>query len=47
MHGYLFDLRTGKLVQPEDLCDDQRTFVCEVQGDEVVVFDPVSLVISP
>jgi nitrite reductase/ring-hydroxylating ferredoxin subunit len=47
LHGYVFELRTGKLVQPEELCEDQRTFVCDVQGEEVVVYDPVSLVISP
>jgi nitrite reductase/ring-hydroxylating ferredoxin subunit len=47
MHGYIFDLRTGKLIQPEELCEDQRTFVCEVQGDDVAVYDPVTLVISP
>jgi 3-phenylpropionate/trans-cinnamate dioxygenase ferredoxin subunit len=47
MHGYVFDLRTGKLIQPEELCEDQRPFVCDVEGDEVVVYDPVSLVISP
>jgi nitrite reductase/ring-hydroxylating ferredoxin subunit len=40
MHGYLFDLRTGRLVQPRGLCDDQRTFVTELDGDDVVVWDP-------
>ena len=45
MHAYVFELRTGKLVQPEGLCDDQRAFVCEEQGDDVVVWDPVSIVI--
>jgi len=47
MHGYVFELRTGKLVQPEDFCNDQRAFVCEVHGDDVFVYDPVSLVIGP
>jgi nitrite reductase/ring-hydroxylating ferredoxin subunit len=47
MHGYVFDLRSGRLIQPAGLCDDQRAFVCEVQGDEVVVWDPVSIVINP
>jgi hypothetical protein len=40
MHGYLFELRTGRLVQPRGLCDDQRTFVAEIDGDDVVVWDP-------
>jgi nitrite reductase/ring-hydroxylating ferredoxin subunit len=40
MHGYIFDLETGRLLEPRGLCDDQRTFLAEVQGDEVVVWDP-------
>jgi nitrite reductase/ring-hydroxylating ferredoxin subunit len=40
MHGYLFDLATGRLVEPKGLCDDQRTFVADVDGDDVVVWDP-------
>jgi nitrite reductase/ring-hydroxylating ferredoxin subunit len=40
MHGYVFDLETGRLLDPRGLCDDQRAFVAEVQGDEVVVWDP-------
>ena len=40
MHGYLFDLRTGALVQPRGLCDDQRAFVAKVDGPDVVVWDP-------
>ena len=47
LHGYVFELSSGKLVQPEELCDDQRTFLCQIEGDDVVVYDPVSLVISP
>ena len=39
MHGYLFDLTTGKLVQPRGLCADQRTYVTEIQGDDVLVWD--------
>jgi nitrite reductase/ring-hydroxylating ferredoxin subunit len=39
MHGYLFDVRDGRLVSPRGLCADQRTFVTEVQGDEVLVWD--------
>ena len=40
MHGYLFDLRTGKLVAPHGLCDDQRRFEATLEGDDVVVWDP-------
>ncbi len=46
LHGYIFDLATGKLVQPEELCDDQRAFVCEVDGADVVVWDPVTLIVK-
>lgn len=40
MHGYVFDLTTGRLLEPRGLCDDQRKFVAQVEGDEVVVWDP-------
>jgi nitrite reductase/ring-hydroxylating ferredoxin subunit len=40
MHGYVFDLRTGRLVVPAGLCGDQRTFVARLEGDDVVVWDP-------
>jgi nitrite reductase/ring-hydroxylating ferredoxin subunit len=46
MHGYVFDLRTGKVVVPQGLCDDQRAFVVRVEGDEVVVWDPVEIKIT-
>lgn len=39
MHGYVFDLRTGRLVEPAGLCSDQRTFVARFEGDEVCVWD--------
>jgi nitrite reductase/ring-hydroxylating ferredoxin subunit len=39
MHGYVFELRTGRLVRPRGLCSDQRTFVARVEGDDVVVWD--------
>jgi Lon protease-like protein/nitrite reductase/ring-hydroxylating ferredoxin subunit len=45
MHSYVFDLGTGKLVAPRGLCDDQRAFVAEIEGDEIAVYDPVSIVI--
>jgi nitrite reductase/ring-hydroxylating ferredoxin subunit len=40
MHGYRFDLASGRLVEPRGLCDDQRTFEALLEGDEVVVYDP-------
>jgi nitrite reductase/ring-hydroxylating ferredoxin subunit len=42
MHGYVFELATGRLVQPRGLCADQRRFVARVEGDDVVVWDPGS-----
>ncbi len=45
MHGYVFSLRTGALVAPRGLCDDQRRFVAMLEGDEVVVWDPVEIVV--
>ena len=43
MHAYVFDLRTGKLVAPEGLCDDQRRFHAVVEGDSVAIYDPFVL----
>jgi len=40
MHGYVFDLESGKLVAPLGLCGDQRRFAAQIDGDEVVVWDP-------
>ena len=40
MHGYVFELATGRLVEPRGLCDDQRTLVARLEGDDVVVWDP-------
>ncbi len=40
MHGYIFDLTSGQLVEPRGLCDDQRSFIARLEGDEVVVWDP-------
>jgi len=40
MHGYAFEIATGRLVRPRGLCDDQRTFVTRVEGDDVLVWDP-------
>ena len=46
MHGYVFDLRTGHVVVPQGLCDDQRKFVTTVEGDDVAVWDPVDIRIA-
>jgi nitrite reductase/ring-hydroxylating ferredoxin subunit len=40
MHGYLFDLTTGRLVEPRGLCDNQRRLIARLEGEEVVVWDP-------
>ncbi|HEY8089908.1 MAG TPA: Rieske 2Fe-2S domain-containing protein [Polyangiaceae bacterium] len=40
MHGYVFELTTGRLVEPRGLCDDQRRYVAYLEGDEVTVWDP-------
>jgi nitrite reductase/ring-hydroxylating ferredoxin subunit len=40
MHGYVFEIVTGRLVQPVGLCDDQRRFVARFDGDDVAVWDP-------
>ena len=37
------DLRNGKIVVPQGLCDDQRTFVTTIEGDEVAVWDTFSI----
>ncbi len=39
MHGYVFELRSGRLVEPRGLCSDQRTFVTRVEGTDVSVWD--------
>lgn len=43
MHGYVFDLASGKLLRPKGLCGDQRRFRAKVEGDEVVVYDDFTL----
>lgn len=47
MHAYVFELKTGKCVAPVGLCDDQRAFVARIEGEDVVVYDPVNIVIVP
>ncbi len=46
MHGYVFDLRTGKIVVPQGLCDDQRTFATTLEGDDVLVWDTHEVTIT-
>jgi nitrite reductase/ring-hydroxylating ferredoxin subunit len=43
MHGYIFDLRSGALVLPEGLCDDQRRFLALVENDDVIIWDPFEI----
>jgi nitrite reductase/ring-hydroxylating ferredoxin subunit len=40
MHGYVFDITTGRLLRPRGLCADQRIFVAQFEGDDVAVWDP-------
>lgn len=47
LHGYVFDLKSGALLRPRKLCDDQRTFQVVREGDEVVIWDPFDLVVHP
>jgi len=46
MHGYVFELRTGKLERPRGLCGDQRTYETKIEGDEIVIYDSFSLTIA-
>jgi nitrite reductase/ring-hydroxylating ferredoxin subunit len=46
-HGYVFDVRTGMLVQPAGLCDNQRTFEVIVEGEHFVVYDAVISLVQP
>jgi nitrite reductase/ring-hydroxylating ferredoxin subunit len=46
MHGYAFDLRTGRLVAPKGLCADQRRYATTIEGDDVLVWDPVEIQIK-
>ncbi|MDB4941746.1 MAG: 3-phenylpropionate dioxygenase ferredoxin subunit [Labilithrix sp.] len=45
MHGYVFDLKDGKLLRPRGLCADQRTYTVRIEGEDVVVTDHFQLVI--
>lgn len=45
VHGYAFELTSGKLVRPKGLCADQRTYVTKIEGDDVLVYDTFSVTI--
>ena len=46
MHGYVFDLASGKLLRPRGLCGDQRTYRASIEGEDVVVRDDFQLVVG-
>jgi len=46
-HGYVFDVRTGKLVEPLGLCDNQRTFEVTIEGDQFAVYDEIIEIVAP
>ena len=46
-HGYVFDVRTGHLVEPAGLCDDQRTFEVTIEGEHFVVYDNIIHLVAP
>ncbi|HMI83898.1 MAG TPA: Rieske 2Fe-2S domain-containing protein [Polyangiaceae bacterium] len=46
-HGYLFDVRTGHLIEPAGLCDAQRTFEVTAEGDEFAIYDHVLALVLP
>ncbi len=43
LHGYVFSLKTGELIVPRGLCENQRRFVAVVEGNEIAVYDPFEL----
>jgi len=43
MHGYVFALRSGELIVPKGLCDNQRRFTAVSEGEDIVVWDPVEI----
>jgi nitrite reductase/ring-hydroxylating ferredoxin subunit len=43
LHAYTFDLRTGRLLVPAGLCEDQRRFLARREGNEVAVYDLVEV----
>jgi hypothetical protein len=48
VHGYVFELTTGKLRSPRGLCGDQRPFVIEDDGEgTLTIWDPFEVVVVP
>ncbi len=45
LHGYIFSLHTGALIEPKGMCGPQRTYRAEIEGDEIVIFDDFELTI--
>jgi 3-phenylpropionate/trans-cinnamate dioxygenase ferredoxin subunit len=46
-HGYVFDVRTGRLIEPFGLCEDQRTFEVTSEAEDFAVYDEVLELITP
>jgi nitrite reductase/ring-hydroxylating ferredoxin subunit len=46
MHGYKFSLGTGELLAPKGLCDAQRTYQIEEEGDDLVLIDTFEVLIK-
>jgi nitrite reductase/ring-hydroxylating ferredoxin subunit len=49
MHGYRFELATGRLIAPRGLCPNQRQFLARLVGEDVVVWDdgPEAVIVGP
>lgn len=45
VHGYAFELATGKLLRPKGLCSNQRTYETAIEGDEVAIYDAFHLTV--
>lgn len=45
VHGYAFQLSTGKLLRPKGLCSDQRTYETAIEGDEIAIYDTFHLTV--
>jgi nitrite reductase/ring-hydroxylating ferredoxin subunit len=43
MHGYVFELASGKLRRPKGLCGDQRTYRTQVERDALTGIDRVAI----
>ncbi len=47
VHGYVFELVTGKLRSPRGLCGDQRTFVIKEEPEGMLsIWDPFEVVLT-